>query len=217
MKRKLPKCRPSLYGALARPAVSFCVDDFADACVFVLKNYSSSEFIDIGFGGDLTIAEFARTVIRATPHHKGTANPCCTARLRSYLRALQKKASWPFSELRLQLITPSTLPNELNTTLTPHSMIHGDACFSYFKIWGILGHRVEAGRLALPLRSFAPLGEVQKSCGAGRQARSGGRLGQRAMAIAASGKNRIMIYGPKLDGTYIVESTNGEDIRLAQS
>jgi hypothetical protein len=29
-------------------------------------------------------------------------------------------------------------PNELNTTLTPHSIIHGDACFPYFnKIWGI--------------------------------------------------------------------------------
>jgi GDP-L-fucose synthase len=38
------------------------VDDFADACVFVLKNYSSSQFINIGFGEDLTIAEFARTV-----------------------------------------------------------------------------------------------------------------------------------------------------------
>jgi hypothetical protein len=26
----------------------------------------------------------------------------------------------------------------LNTTLTSHSMIHGDACFAYFnKIWGI--------------------------------------------------------------------------------
>jgi hypothetical protein len=29
-------------------------------------------------------------------------------------------------------------PNELNTTLTPRSIIHGDACFAYFnKIWGI--------------------------------------------------------------------------------
>jgi hypothetical protein len=37
----------------------------------------------------------------------------------------------------LQLINPSTSPNELNTTLTPHSIIHGDACFAYFnKIWG---------------------------------------------------------------------------------
>jgi hypothetical protein len=35
----------------------------------------------------------------------------------------------------LQLINPNT---SLNTTLTPHSMIHGDACFAYFnKIWGI--------------------------------------------------------------------------------
>ena len=29
-------------------------------------------------------------------------------------------------------------PNELNTTLTPHSIIPGDACFAYFnKNWGI--------------------------------------------------------------------------------
>jgi hypothetical protein len=48
----------------------------------------------------------------------------------------------------LQLINPSTSPNELNTTLTPHSIIHGDACFAYFnKIWGIpcfcsLSHRL---------------------------------------------------------------------------
>jgi GDP-L-fucose synthase len=38
------------------------VDDFADACVFVLKNYSSDQIINIGAGEDLTIAEFARTV-----------------------------------------------------------------------------------------------------------------------------------------------------------
>src|SRR5262249_52822011 len=38
------------------------VDDFADACVFVLKNYSSSQFINIGTGEDITIAEFAQTV-----------------------------------------------------------------------------------------------------------------------------------------------------------
>jgi hypothetical protein len=38
----------------------------------------------------------------------------------------------------LQLINPSTSLNELNTTLTPHSIIHGDACFAYFnKVWGI--------------------------------------------------------------------------------
>jgi hypothetical protein len=38
----------------------------------------------------------------------------------------------------LQLINPSTSPNQLKTTLTPHSIMHGDACFAYFnKIWGI--------------------------------------------------------------------------------
>jgi hypothetical protein len=43
----------------------------------------------------------------------------------------------------LQLINPSTSPNELNTTLTPHSIIHGDACFAYFnKVWGIPQPRV---------------------------------------------------------------------------
>ena len=38
----------------------------------------------------------------------------------------------PFSELRLQLINPNTSPNELSTTLTPHSIIHGNAPFAYF-------------------------------------------------------------------------------------
>jgi GDP-L-fucose synthase len=38
------------------------VDDFADACVFILKNYSGSQFINIGFGEDMTITEFAQTV-----------------------------------------------------------------------------------------------------------------------------------------------------------
>jgi GDP-L-fucose synthase len=38
------------------------VDDFADACVFVLKNYSGPEFINIGVGQDMSIAEFVQTV-----------------------------------------------------------------------------------------------------------------------------------------------------------
>jgi len=38
------------------------VDDFADACVFVLKNYSGPQFINIGIGEDVTIAKFAQTV-----------------------------------------------------------------------------------------------------------------------------------------------------------
>jgi len=38
------------------------VDDFADACVFLLKHYSDSQFINIGVGEDITIADFARLV-----------------------------------------------------------------------------------------------------------------------------------------------------------
>jgi GDP-L-fucose synthase len=38
------------------------VDDFADACVFVLKNYSDTQFVNIGFGEDITVAELARLV-----------------------------------------------------------------------------------------------------------------------------------------------------------
>ena len=38
------------------------VDDFADACVFILNNYSSPEFLNIGVGQDMTIAEFAQIV-----------------------------------------------------------------------------------------------------------------------------------------------------------
>jgi GDP-L-fucose synthase len=38
------------------------VDDLADACVHLIKIYSSHELVNIGTGEDLTIAEFARVV-----------------------------------------------------------------------------------------------------------------------------------------------------------
>jgi GDP-L-fucose synthase len=38
------------------------VDDFADACVFLLKNYSSDLPINVGSGDELSIAEFAMAV-----------------------------------------------------------------------------------------------------------------------------------------------------------
>ncbi len=38
------------------------VDDLADACVFVLKNYSDIGFLNVGTGNDVTVAEFARMV-----------------------------------------------------------------------------------------------------------------------------------------------------------
>ena len=38
------------------------VDDFADACVFVLKNYDDDQQLNIGLGEDVSIADFARLV-----------------------------------------------------------------------------------------------------------------------------------------------------------
>jgi GDP-L-fucose synthase len=41
------------------------VDDLADACIHLMKNYSSGELVNIGAGEDITIAEFARVVAAA--------------------------------------------------------------------------------------------------------------------------------------------------------
>ena len=38
------------------------VDDLADACVFVMKHYSGEDFLNVGTGEDITIAEFAAVV-----------------------------------------------------------------------------------------------------------------------------------------------------------
>ncbi len=39
-----------------------CSDDLADACVFLMKHYSGLEFLNVGTGADMTVAEFARGV-----------------------------------------------------------------------------------------------------------------------------------------------------------
>ena len=41
------------------------VDDLADACIHLMKTYSSDELVNIGTGEDITIAEFARVVAGA--------------------------------------------------------------------------------------------------------------------------------------------------------
>ncbi len=40
------------------------VDDLADACVHLMKTYSSDELVNIGTGEDITIADFARVVAK---------------------------------------------------------------------------------------------------------------------------------------------------------
>lgn len=47
------------------------VDDLADACIHLMKSYSSGELVNIGTGEDITIAEFARVVAAAVGY---TAN-----------------------------------------------------------------------------------------------------------------------------------------------
>ena len=41
------------------------VDDLADACIHLMKTYSSPELVNVGTGEDITIAEFARVVAAA--------------------------------------------------------------------------------------------------------------------------------------------------------
>lgn len=47
------------------------VDDLADACVHLMKTYSSAELVNIGTGEDITIAEFARVVAAAVGYIGG--------------------------------------------------------------------------------------------------------------------------------------------------
>jgi GDP-L-fucose synthase len=46
------------------------VDDLADACIHLMKTYSSDELVNIGLGEDITIAEFAR-LVAATVGYNG--------------------------------------------------------------------------------------------------------------------------------------------------
>ena len=60
------------------------VDDMADACIHLMKNYSEQELVNIGTGEDITVAEFAR-VVAATVGYSGkisfdTARPDGTPR-----------------------------------------------------------------------------------------------------------------------------------------
>ena len=45
------------------------VDDLADACVHLMKTYSSEELVNIGTGEDITIAQFAGVVAAAVGYH----------------------------------------------------------------------------------------------------------------------------------------------------
>lgn len=81
------------------------VDDLADACVFLLKNYSGDIPINVGAGSDLSIAEFARAIAE-TVGYQGqfvfdTSKPDGTPRKlldSSRLNALGWRARTPLRE-----------------------------------------------------------------------------------------------------------------------
>lgn len=63
---KISGARNVVVWGTGRPRREFLyVDDLADACVHLMKTYSSGELVNIGTGEDITIAEFARVVAAA--------------------------------------------------------------------------------------------------------------------------------------------------------
>ena len=54
--------RMTVWGTGSPRREFLAVDDLADACIFVMKHYSGVEFLNVGTGQDITIAEFAQVV-----------------------------------------------------------------------------------------------------------------------------------------------------------
>ncbi len=73
--RRLHEAKMSRAGSVTiwgtgQPRREFlAVDDLADACVFVMKNYSGPDFLNVGTGQDITIAEFARLIADVVGYH----------------------------------------------------------------------------------------------------------------------------------------------------
>ena len=76
------------------------VDDLADACVFLMKNYSGSEIVNIGTGQDVTIAELAVGISKVVGYeggiHFNTSMPDGTPRKLLDVSRLEK-IGWKYS------------------------------------------------------------------------------------------------------------------------
>jgi len=67
---KLAKApRVTVWGTGTPRREFLAVDDLADACVFVMRHYSGDEFLNIGTGEDIAIADFARLVADVVGYH----------------------------------------------------------------------------------------------------------------------------------------------------
>jgi hypothetical protein len=77
------------------------------------------QLLPLAIGGELSPLSF-----RDQPRAKPYSSRCLvTWRLKAHKR---------LPLLRAALTNANTSPNKLNTTLMPHSITHGDACFAYF-------------------------------------------------------------------------------------
>jgi GDP-L-fucose synthase len=76
------------------------VDDLADACVFLMNNYSGSEIVNIGTGQDVTIAELAVGISKVVGYeggiHFNTGMPDGTPRKLLDVSRLEK-IGWKYS------------------------------------------------------------------------------------------------------------------------
>ncbi len=60
---KFPTPRPSPVGAPVRPLREFLhADDLAQACVFLMENYSDPQIINVGSGQEISIHDLAHLV-----------------------------------------------------------------------------------------------------------------------------------------------------------
>ncbi len=59
----------TLWGSGAPLREFLYVDDLADACIFLMNNYSEDSFINIGYGSDVTIRELAGLVADVVEFH----------------------------------------------------------------------------------------------------------------------------------------------------
>jgi GDP-L-fucose synthase len=60
---KVAGSRQAVVWGSGKPCREFlAVDDLADACVFVMKHYSSEDFLNVGTGQEVSIADFAGLV-----------------------------------------------------------------------------------------------------------------------------------------------------------
>lgn len=61
----------TLWGSGSPKREFLHVDDLADGCVFLLERYSGPEFINIGYGSDISITDLAGIIKRATGFQGG--------------------------------------------------------------------------------------------------------------------------------------------------